>query len=155
IVHEYHLDLERAARAVAADVELAEQNGAALVYMGHGNDHFSTGVYVEFTELMRKMYPRTKTYVTMVEGFPSHELLFRELTRDKISKIYLKTMMTVAGDHAKNDMAGADDDSLNTQLLARGFEVEVNLHGLGENKEFAAIFVANIREAARDNGLKL
>lgn len=155
IVHEYHLDLERAARAVAVDVAQARGRGAALVYMGHGNDHFSTGVYVEFTEVMRHIYPEMRTYMTMVEGFPSYDLLFRELARDQVRKVYLKPFMTVAGDHAKNDMAGAEDDSLESQLLAKGIEVEVGLHGLGENENFAAIFVANIRDAAKDNGLEL
>lgn len=155
IVHAYHHDLERAAQAVAGDVAQARQRGAALVYMGHGNDHFSTGVYVEFTEVMRHTYPEVRTYMTMVEGFPSYELLFRELARDQVRKVYLKPLMTVAGDHAKNDMAGDEDDSLKSQLLARGIEVEVGLQGLGENKNFAAIFVANIRDAAKDNGLEL
>ncbi len=155
IDHEYHLDIERAARALAVDVGQARAQGAALVYMGHGNDHFSTGVYLEFAEVMGRIYPEVLTYVSMVEGFPSHELLFRELARDKVRKVYLKALMTVAGDHAKNDMAGPASDSLKSQLLARGIEVEVGLHGLGENKEFAAIFVANIREAAADNGLDL
>lgn len=155
IAHEYHHDIERAARALAVDVDQAEKNGAALVYMGHGNDHFSTGVYLEFAEVMGEIYPQIKTYVSMVEGFPSNELLFRELKRDKVGKVYLKTLMTVAGDHAKNDMAGDEDDSLKTQLLARGYEVEVNLQGLGQNKEFAAIFVDNIKDAAKDNGLEL
>ncbi|MEN8135020.1 MAG: sirohydrochlorin cobaltochelatase [Thermodesulfobacteriota bacterium] len=155
IVHEYHQDIERAARAVAVDVAQAREKGAALVYMGHGNDHFSTGVYVEFAEVMRHTYPDVLTYVTMVEGFPSYGLLDREMARDKVRKVYLKTLMTVAGDHAKNDMAGAEDDSLKSRLLAKGIEVEVDLHGLGENEKFAAIFVANIRDAAKDNGLEL
>ena len=155
IVHKYQRDIERAARAIAADVTLAEKKGAALVYMGHGNKNFSTGVYVEFVESMRKMYPQIKTYMTMVEGFPSNELLFQELTRDNIDKVYLKPFMTVAGDHAKNDMAGAMEYSLKSKLLARGIKVEVNLQGLGQNKDFAAIFVNNIKDAARDNGLEL
>lgn len=155
IIHEYRLDIERAARALAADVDHAREKGAALVYMGHGNDHFSTGVYVEFSEVMRHMYPEVKTYVAMVEGFPSRELLFREISRDKIRKVYMKTLMTVAGVHAQEDMAGDNDDSLKSQLLAKGIEVEFDLHGLGENEKFAAIFVANIKDAARDNDLEL
>ncbi len=155
IVHEYHDDILRAARSLAVDVAQAREKGAALVYMGHGNDHFSTGVYVEFAEVMRHTYPEVRTYVTMVEGFPSYELLERELDRDKVRKVYLKTLMTVAGDHAKNDMAGDEDDSLKNLLKAKGIEVEIDLHGLGENEKFAAIFVANIRDAASDNGLEL
>ncbi len=155
IEHEYHHDIERAARALADDVSQARKNGAALVYMGHGNDHFSTGGYVEFAEVMRHMYPEVHTYVSMVEGFPSTELLFREMAREKIEKVYLKPLMTVAGVHAKDDMAGDEADSLKSMLLAKGIEVEVDLHGLGENENFAAIFIANIKDAAQDNGLGL
>ncbi|MCK5229586.1 MAG: sirohydrochlorin cobaltochelatase, partial [Desulfobulbaceae bacterium] len=155
IVHEYHHDIERAAHSLASDVAQARDKDAALVYMGHGNEHFSTGVYIEFADVMRSVYPDVQTYVTTVEGFPSYDVLFRDLKRDKVRKVYLKTLMTVAGDHAKNDMAGDEEDSLKNLLLARGIQVEVDLHGLGENEKFAAVFVANIKDAARDNGLDL
>jgi sirohydrochlorin cobaltochelatase len=155
IVHAYGDDLRRAAKALAPDVDRARKSGAALVYMGHGNKHFSTGVYMEFAETMRHTYPQVKTYVTLVEGFPSNALLFRELARDKTRKVYLKPLMTVAGVHAQEDMAADGNDSLKSQLLAKGIEVEVDLHGLGENENFAAIFIANIKDAARDNGLEL
>ncbi|MBU4117700.1 MAG: sirohydrochlorin cobaltochelatase, partial [Proteobacteria bacterium] len=38
---------------------------------------------------------------------------------DKTKKVLLKPFMTVAGDHAKNDMAGPEPDSLKSLLEAR------------------------------------
>jgi sirohydrochlorin cobaltochelatase len=40
--------------------------------------------------------------------------------------------MIVAGDHATNDMAGADEDSWKSMLEAEGYEVECVLRGIGE-----------------------
>jgi sirohydrochlorin cobaltochelatase len=63
--------------------------------------------------------------------------------------------MIVAGDHAMNDMASDGPDSWKTILSAKGFSVEPVLEGLGSNDQFAQIFVAHIRDAARDNGIPL
>ena len=45
-VYPYRDDLKRAVKTFANDVALAGQKGAALVYMGHGNELWSTGIYV-------------------------------------------------------------------------------------------------------------
>lgn len=45
--------------------------------------------------------------------------------------------MIVAGDHAKNDMAGTVQE------------------GLGSNDEFAEIFVDHIRDTAKEHGMVL
>ena len=55
--------------------------------------------------------------------------------------------MLVAGDHAKNDMAGDDEDSWKMQLLRAGFEPEIILKGLGESPDFVEIY----REKAAKN----
>ena len=58
--------------------------------------------------------------------------------------------MIVAGDHAHNDLAGADDPESWLNLLKKeGFSVETYLHGLGEDSNFAAYFVKNIRAALK------
>lgn len=51
-----------------------------------------------------------------------------------IKKVYVMPFMLVAGDHAKNDMAGDDEDSWKMQLLRAGFEPEIILKGLGESR---------------------
>ena len=42
-------------------------------------------------------------------------------------------MMMVAGDHANNDMAGAEPDSHKSILEAAGYKVDAYIHGIGEN----------------------
>ncbi|MFA6498855.1 MAG: sirohydrochlorin cobaltochelatase [Desulfurivibrionaceae bacterium] len=153
IEHEYRHDIEQVAALVAPDVELARKAGRALVYFAHGNEHYSTGVYLEFEQVMRKQYPGVRIYVTMVEGFPDNVRLLEELTADKTKKVLLKPFMTVAGDHAKNDMAGSEPDSLKSVLEARGINVAVSLVGLGESDGFAAIFAQHAKDAMTDEGI--
>lgn len=155
IEHEYRHDIETAAKAMSPDILKAAKNGAALVYMGHGNEHYSTGVYIEFEDAMRAMYPSTKTYVGVVEGFPSIDHVMKNLEKDGIRKVYLKPLMTVAGDHAKNDMAGDEPDSWKKIMEAKGINVTADVEGVGENPAFAEIFVQHIKDAAKDNALVL
>ena len=153
IEHEYRHDIEQVAAILAPDVEKAQKAGRALVYFAHGNEHYSTGVYLEFEQVMRQRYPGVRIHVTMVEGFPGNARLFEELTRDKTRKVLLKPFMTVAGDHAKNDMAGPAPDSLKSLLEARSINVAASLVGLGESDAFAAIFAQHIKDAMTDEGI--
>ncbi|MFY9942048.1 MAG: sirohydrochlorin cobaltochelatase [Desulfobacterales bacterium] len=153
--YSYHEDLAKALKTLAPDVALARQKGAMLVYMGHGNEHWSTGIYGEAQKKMREMYPDVVTFIGAVEGFPGVEDVARNLSHFDGGKIVLKPFMIVAGDHAVNDMAGDEEDSWKTILGRQGFTVEPVLAGLGSNDEFAQIFVSHIRDAARDHGIPL
>lgn len=153
IEHEYRHDIEVLADVLAGDVERASREGRDLIYFAHGNEHYSVGVYMEFEQVMRKRYPELKTYVTMVEGFPGAEYLLERLAADGSKKVMVKPFMTVAGDHAKNDMAGPEPDSLKNVLLAQGMDVAVVLEGLGENDDFASIFAGHAQDAMADAGL--
>lgn len=153
IEHEYRHDIEQVASLLAPDVEMARKDGRALIYFAHGNEHYSTGVYLEFEQVMRKQYPGVRIYVTMVEGFPDNGRLLAQLQADKTKKVLLKPFMTVAGDHAKNDMAGPEPDSLKSLLEARSINVAVSLVGLGESDAFAAVFARHIKDAMADEGI--
>jgi sirohydrochlorin cobaltochelatase len=153
--YDYHEDLEKALKTLAGDVELARKNDAMLVYMGHGNEHWSSGIYMETAKKMRQLYPDVVTYVGSVEGFPRIEDIARYLSHFDSGKIVLKPFMIVAGDHAVNDMASDEEDSWKTILTQQGFDVIPVLEGLGSNDAFAQIFVDHIKDAARDNGIKL
>ncbi|WP_281492112.1 sirohydrochlorin cobaltochelatase [Desulfosarcina cetonica] len=154
--YDYHEDIERAIQTLAGDFALAKKNKAILVYMGHGNEHWSTGVYCETTKAMREMYPDVKTYIGSVEGYPAIDDVLRYLSAHaKGSKVMLKPFMIVAGDHATNDMASAEDDSWKTLIEKQGLKVMPVLQGLGTNDAFAEIFVDHIRDAAKDAGIAL
>ncbi len=155
ITHDYNDDLHRLAVAMAGDIVLARQNNSVLVYMAHGNEHMANGIYPQFQQVMRKMYPDVKTYVGAVEGFPEFDLVLDELLRDGVKKITLKPFMIVAGDHAINDMAGDEEDAWKVMLSQKGFEVIPVLQGIGSNDAVAEIFVDHIRDAAGDHGVIL
>ncbi len=153
--YDYHEDIAEAVKTLAADAELAAREHAVLVYMGHGNEHWSTGIYTETQKKMRKQYPQIKTCIGTVEGSPGLEDLLVSLSHAKTKNIVLKPFMIVAGDHAANDMAGPDDDSWKSVLTREGYKVKPVLKGLGENDAFARIFVDHIRDAAEENGIDL
>ena len=153
--YDYHDDMKKALKTLSQDVALARKNKAMLVYMGHGNERWSTGIYMESAKMMRELYPDVVTYIGSVEGFPGIEDLASSLSHLKPTKIVLKPFMIVAGDHATNDMAGDEADSWKSILTKQGFEVMPVLQGLGSNDQFAEIFVDHIKDAARDNGIKI
>ena len=154
-VYPYHDDVQATCRTLAADAKQAEESGALLVYMGHGNEYWSTGIYSETEKVMRKMYPSVTTFVGVVEGSPTLEDILARLGRQPNKKILLKPFMIVAGDHATNDMAGPEDDSWKSILTKEGYEVQPVLEGLGSNSEFASLFVDHIADAAKDAGIAL
>ena len=153
--YEYRQDIEKALKTLAPDVALARINNAVLVYMAHGNAHWSVGIYGEAAKMMRELYPDVITYFGAVEGYPGIEDVSHDLKQAESNKIILKPFMIVAGDHAVNDMAGDDDDSWKTILTRQGISVIPVLKGLGSNDEFAQLFVEHIKDAARDMGIKL
>ncbi|MBW2016824.1 MAG: sirohydrochlorin cobaltochelatase [Deltaproteobacteria bacterium] len=152
---DYHEDMAEAAKALRADVEMAKERGAALVYMGHGNETYSTGVYAEFQKVMRKTYPGVGIFVGTVEGFPSREDVLFSLKHAGIRKVILKPFMVVAGDHARNDMAGSEEDSWKSVFEREGIRVTCVIQGLGENPEWAKIYLRHMMDAARANGISL
>lgn len=152
--YDYHEDMEKALKTLVADVKLAIKNKAILVYMGHGNEHWSTGIYMEAAKKMRELYPDVVTYIGAVEGFPGIKDVARYLSHFDSGKIVLKPFMIVAGDHATNDMASDEEDSWKSILTKQGFKVVPVLKGLGSNDKFANIFVDHIRDAARDNHIE-
>jgi len=151
----YHDDVDGVVKTLAADVAMAKKEGALLVYMGHGNEHWSTGIYAETQKKMREVYPDVKTFIGVVEGAPGIDDLLIALNHSKNKKIVLKPFMIVAGDHATNDMAGPEEDSWKSVLTAEGYAVKPVLSGLGSNNAFAHIFVDHIADAARERGIEL
>ena len=57
--------------------------------------------------------------------------------------------MVVAGDHANNDMAGADEDSWLSQFNAAGCfdSVDTQIAGLGEIADVQQLYVAHTKAA--------
>ena len=153
--HAYENDLHKLAEAVADDVKQAQKQQATLVYMGHGNQHLSTGLYYEFELLMNQHYPQLTTIVGLIEGHPAFSAVMEKLHESGIKKVLLKPLMVVAGDHASNDMAGETADSWKSQLTAAGFEALPLMQGLGDNAEVRRLFINHLQDAATEAGIEL
>jgi len=154
-VYNYHDDVAAAVMTLKGDMKMAEEEKAKLIYMGHGNEHWSTGIYAETQKKMREMYPDVLTFIGVVEGAPPLEDLLGQLKQSKNKKVILRPFMIVAGDHAVNDMAGPEEDSWKSVLVKEGYEVQPVLEGLGSNDRFADLFVQHIADAARENNIIL
>ena len=152
----YRLDIQAAARALAADASLAQEGETALLYLGHGNNYSPTsGVYREFAEEMNNQYPGILTLMTMLEGGPSLDDVVERLHENNISQVVIKPFMVAAGKHAMEDMIGEKPESLKNRLENAGFTVIPMVRGLGEQDVFADIFVQHIQDAADDADIRL
>ncbi|WP_319468119.1 sirohydrochlorin cobaltochelatase [uncultured Pseudodesulfovibrio sp.] len=145
-VYPYTDDITVAVKALKADVDEAKKMNAALVYMGHGNDFFSTGIYAEFQSEMQKAY-KHPVFVACVEGYPSFDDMLPGLKLAGKKNILLKPFMIVAGDHASNDMAGDEDDAWKVMLTKAGYKVKTDLRGLGMVDAWADIYVKHLKDA--------
>lgn len=103
----------------------------AYVYMGHGTEHFANAVYSEMENQFRARGAE-RIYVGTVEGFPDLEYIRSRLKARNVRRVTLAPLMIVAGDHAKNDLAGDGEDSWRSVLTRDGCEVRLDLRGLGE-----------------------
>ncbi len=120
-------------------------DGEALVLMGHGTAHFANSAYAQMEHVLQSRCPRI--YIATVEGYPTLESVAEQLQRQpEIRRLTLAPFMLVAGDHARNDMAGGED-SWKEVLEGKGYEVACILQGLGECPAIQKLFVAHCGEA--------
>lgn len=103
------------------------RDGEAVVLMGHGTEHFANAVYPALQTALHLM-GRDDLYIGTVEGWPSFDDVLNQL---KERRVLLAPLMLVAGDHAKEDMAGDSPDSWKSRLEQAGFLVSCSFTGLG------------------------
>ena len=137
-------DYKKSIHAVMAETGL--QDGEMLVLMGHGTDHHANSAYPTLEYTFHAL-GYNQVLVGTVESFPELKNVMAKLKIAEKKQVALMPFMLVAGDHAKNDMAG-DEDSWKSELEEEGYEVRVILKGLGEFEGIRKIFIEHIEEAA-------
>lgn len=138
--------MEKTLDIVAAQIVPKERKpDEAVVLMGHGTHHPSDAIY---SALMYKAQRRDPNlFVATVEGSPSFDEVRETLVRKGIRMAYLVPLMTVAGDHALNDMAGNQPDSWKSQLAKAGIESVPVLKGLAEFEPIVELWLDTLRAA--------
>lgn len=116
------------------------KDNEAVLFMGHGTHHDANSVYGTLEYAFHSAGYKN-VFVGTVEGFPAFEDALARLKENNINKVTLMPLMIVAGDHAQNDMAGDEEDAWKVMLKEEGFEVDIYLHGLGENSKIRDIYI--------------
>ena len=105
-----------------ADLDEAEADGTAFVFMGHGTAHKAAVTYDQMQTQMQELGYKN-VYIGTVEGEPEDtecSAVIEKIQNDGYKKVILRPLMVVAGDHANNDMAGDDEDSWKSMFEASG-----------------------------------
>lgn len=156
-------DIRRVGNVIHEAFAEALGRGEALVMMGHGNstDKYpqANGKYDELNAYLqtldRKMVIGTVDYEAMLyEHVEQH--LMRHCPPPTV--LNFLPLMSVAGDHALNDMVGEweegaplEEQSWRTRLLERGFasdrETNCHLHGLGDYDAICQIWLDHLLSA--------
>ena len=135
------------------DAAAAAADGTAFVFMGHGTSHTAKVSYSQMQTTMQTL-GYDNVFIGTVEGEPEDtacEAVIEKVKEAGYTKVVLRPLMVVAGDHANNDMAGADEDSWLSQFNAAGCfdSVDTQIAGLGEIADIQQIYV-NHTKAAMD-----
>jgi sirohydrochlorin cobaltochelatase len=124
----------------------------SVILFGHGTEHPSNAVYGMLqTVLIDEDYENV--FVATVEGYPTVKNVLKKIKDKGIKKTKLVPLLIVAGDHAKNDMASDEEDSLKSILEKEGIEVALHMHGLGEGDKFNELYINRIYDLIEDKYL--
>ena len=144
-------DKEATAKAVVAEavkaggfdsIEAMDKDGTALVLMGHGTSHEANVTYSQMQEQMKQLGYKN-VFIGTVEGIPEETALpevKKAVEAAGYTKVIIRPLMVVAGDHANNDMA-ADEEGTWYYGFANGGEFEVE--GADEAVDIGAGFGAD------------
>lgn len=153
-------DKEAVAAAITAEavktagfnsLDAAAKDGTAFVFMGHGTSHTAKVSYTQMQSQMNALGYKN-VFIGTVEGEPEEtacENVIEAVKAAGYTKVVLRPLMVVAGDHANNDMAGDDEDSWKSQFEASGeFDsVDCQIAGLGEVADIQQLYVAHTKAA--------
>ena len=139
------LTAEAVEKAGYDSLDAAKEDGVAFVFMGHGTSHTAK---VSYSQMQTQMYDLgyENVFIGTVEGEPEEtacENVIDAVSEAGYTKVILRPLMVVAGDHANNDMAGEDEDSWLSQFEAsEKFEsVDTQIFGLGEIEGIQKLYI--------------
>ncbi len=138
-------DMETVAQVLLQTVP-GRKAGEAVIFMGHGTEHHpADAVYLAMNQVFQEL--DSVAFVAAVEGSNSLDSVIPKLKKRKVKKVFLVPLMSVAGDHAKNDMAGDEADSWKSILTEKGFKVEPILKGTAEYPEIVDVWLDHLKAA--------
>jgi sirohydrochlorin cobaltochelatase len=136
--------MEKAVDALFDMIPEKRKKEDAVVFMGHGTHHPANAFYPALMFQAQQRDPLV--FIGVVEGYPEIDEIHSWLAEKKIKTAWLLPFMSVAGDHAKNDMAGDEDDSWKTILSEAGIDCHTVMKGTAEYDSFVEIWLSHLNE---------
>ena len=139
-------DFQAVAKAITEATADYDDGETAIVFMGHGTEAESNGVYAKMQQVLTDG-GYDHYYVGTVEATPSLDDVVEAVKQGGYKRVVLRPLMVVAGDHANNDMAGDEDGSWKTTFEKEGFEVVCEVEGLGALESVQQLYVEHAQAA--------
>lgn len=151
-------DIKEVAEVLASKFATELTEGPVLL-MGHGTPHSADAQYLKLQTELQKI--NSNFYVGTVEGIgfeagtTSISGLISELDKlsPKATKVTITPLMSIAGDHANNDMNGNTgetdpaEQSWKERLEAENYTVNTVMKGLGDYNEINTIWMNHLEDA--------
>lgn len=141
------------------------QAGDAVAFMGHGNPisdyNHANASYEHIEKYMQEYAGATYNNANVFVGTVDYPQMLIDYVKGELNastcttkKVHLHPLMSIAGDHANNDMSGdydpeaaADEQSWKVQIEAMGWTVECQRRGLGDYPEINKVWIRHLNEA--------
>jgi len=151
-------DIKAVADILAVKFSEELKDGPVLL-MGHGTPHAADAQYLKLQSELQKLNPNF--FVGTVEGIgfdagtTSIGGILAELDKlsPKATKVTITPLMSIAGDHANNDMNGntgeseLSEQSWKERLEGKGYTVNTVMKGLGDYNEINKIWMDHLEDA--------
>lgn len=139
-------DFDAVIAAVTEATAQYDDGQTAICFMGHGTEAESNEVYAKMQDKLTAA-GYNNYFVGTVEAEPTLETVMDKVESGNYTKVVLRPLMIVAGDHANNDMAGDEEGTWKKAFEDAGYEVECIVEGLGELEAIQQIFVQHAQAA--------
>lgn len=140
-------DLKRLAQVLPACLPAERKPSEPVLFMGHGAAHGAGAFYPALQYYLERSPGRLS--VATVEGEPTLEDAVKDLKKAKARTVWLAPLMSVAGDHAVNDMAGEEADSWVNVLARAGITARPVLRGLGQCEAASGLWIEHLGQAVQ------
>jgi sirohydrochlorin cobaltochelatase len=142
--------LRSVSRLLVQSAPAGRKKDEAVLFVGHGTHHAS-GVYYPALQYYLHTLDRN-AFVGTVEGDLDFEVVLKSLQVGGVRKVWMAPLMTVAGDHAANDLFGAGAESWRQRFIANGIQVQAIAKGLGEYPVFVEQWLDGLKKLSeREN----
>lgn len=115
-----------------------------ILLVGHGTHHHANAAYAMLSYVFHDMGAQ-HIFVGTVEGYPTYDAVIKQMQKREEKNVLLVPFMVVAGDHARNDIAG-EEESWAGQLREEGYSVEAIMQGIGVYDSIRKVYERHIRD---------